>query len=261
MRRGESVLAWLFVGALIAFLFLPVAVVVLFSLNSEASTSLPFSGFSLRWYHAAFADERFTSSLVNSVKVAAATAVLVALVGANASFAISRRKSRLLNTFSSFVTAPLILPGLFLGVALLSFFTEIGMQTSLTTVIIGHALVTLPFVVLIVNARLMNLDQSIAEAARDLGATPFQAYRKIIFPLVRPAIFGAILLAVAWSFDEFIITFFTIGGQSTLPILIWGLLRQGIDPSVNAIATIILGTTIVATLLAGWLISGRELAR
>jgi spermidine/putrescine transport system permease protein len=107
----------------------------------------------------------------------------------------------------------------------------------------------------------MNLDQSIAEAARDLGATPFQAYRKIIFPLVRPAIFGAILLAVAWSFDEFIITFFTIGGQSTLPILIWGLLRQGIDPSVNAIATIILGTTIVATLLAGWLISGRELAR
>jgi spermidine/putrescine transport system permease protein len=159
------------------------------------------------------------------------------------------------------VTAPLILPGLFLGVALLSFFTEIGMQTSLTTVIIGHALVTLPFVVLIVNARLMNLDQSIAEAARDLGATPFQAYRKIIFPLVRPAIFGAILLAVAWSFDEFIITFFTIGGQSTLPILIWGLLRQGIDPSVNAIASIILGTTIVATLLAGWLISGRELAR
>jgi ABC-type spermidine/putrescine transport system permease subunit II len=225
---------------------------------------------------------------VNSVKVAAATAVLVALVGANASFAISRRKSRLLNTFSSFVTAPLILPGLFLGVALLSFFTEIGMQTSLTTVIIGHALVTLPFVVLIVNARLMNLDQSIAEAARDLGATPFQAYRKIIFPLVRPsiaeasrdlgatawqsfrkitfplvrpALIGSILIAVAWSFDEFIITFFTIGGQSTLPILIWGLLRQGIDPSVNAIATIILGTTIVATLLAGWLISGRELAR
>jgi spermidine/putrescine transport system permease protein len=261
MRRGHNVLAWVFVAGLIAFLFFPVVVVVLFSFNSEPSTSLPFSGFSLRWYHAAFADERFTSSLLNSVKVAAVTAVIVAFIGTNASFAISRRPSRLLNAFSSFATAPLVLPGLFLGVAMLSFFTEIGMNASLTTVIIGHSLVTLPFVVLIVNARLMNLDRSIAEAARDLGATPFEAFRKIIFPLVRPAVIGAVLIAVAWSFDEFIITFFTIGGQSTLPILIWGLLRQGIDPSVNAIASIILGTTIVATLLAGRFISGRGLTR
>jgi spermidine/putrescine transport system permease protein len=261
MRRGHNVLAWVFVAGLIAFLFFPVVVVVLFSFNSEPSTSLPFSGFSLRWYDAAFADERFTSSLLNSVKVAAVTAVIVAFIGTNASFAISRRPSRLLNAFSSFVTAPLVLPGLFLGVAMLSFFTEIGMNASLTTVIIGHSLVTLPFVVLIVNARLMNLDRSIAEAARDLGATPFEAFRKIIFPLVRPAVIGAVLIAVAWSFDEFIITFFTIGGQSTLPILIWGLLRQGIDPSVNAIASIILGTTIVATLLAGRFISGRGLTR
>lgn len=261
MRRGHNVLAWVFVAGLIAFLFFPVVVVVLFSFNSEPSTSLPFSGFSLRWYDAAFADERFTSSLLNSVKVAVVTAVIVAFIGTNASFAISRRPSRLLNAFSSFVTAPLVLPGLFLGVAMLSFFTEIGMNASLTTVIIGHSLVTLPFVVLIVNARLMNLDRSIAEAARDLGATPFEAFRKIIFPLVRPAVIGAVLIAVAWSFDEFIITFFTIGGQSTLPILIWGLLRQGIDPSVNAIASIILGTTIVATLLAGRFISGRGLTR
>jgi spermidine/putrescine transport system permease protein len=261
MRRGAGVGPWLFVAALIAFLFLPVAVMVLFSLNSTASTSLPFSGFSFRWYDAAFADERFTSSLRNSVIVAAASALIVAFVGTNASFAISRRPSRLLNAFSSFVTAPLILPGLFLGVALLSFYNQIDVRPSLLTVIIGHALVTLPFVVLIVNARLMNLDRSITEAARDLGATPLQAYRKIIFPLVRPAILGAILIAVAWSFDEFIITFFTIGGQSTLPILIWGLLRQGIDPSVNAIASIILFTTILVTLAAGRFISGRELTR
>lgn len=261
MKRSGGPLAWLFVGALIAFLFLPVAVMVLFSFNSAASTSLPFSGFSFRWYDAAFSDERFTSSLRNSVIVAAATAVIVAIVGTNASFAISRRPSRLLNAFSSFVTAPLILPGLFLGVALLSFYNQINLRPSLATVIIGHALVTLPFVVLIVNARLMNLDRSVTEAALDLGATPLQAFRKIIFPLVRPAILGSILIAVAWSFDEFIITFFTIGGQSTLPILIWGLLRQGIDPSVNAIASIVLFTTILVTLAAGRFISGRELTR
>jgi len=259
--RRRTVLPWLFVGAIIAFLFLPVAVVVLFSFNAASSTSLPFAGFSLRWYETAFADDRFMSALLNSVKVAAVAAAFVAFVGANAAFALSRRPSRLLNAFSAFVTAPLILPGLFLGVALLSFFTEIGVKPSLTTVIIGHSLVTLPFVVLIVNARLMRLDRSIEEAARDLGATPLKAFRTIIFPLVRPALIGAVLIAVAWSFDEFIITFFTIGGQNTLPILIWGLLRRGVDPSVNAIASIILGTTIVATVLAGRFISGRDLTR
>lgn len=254
-------LPWLYVAALVTFLFFPVVVVVLFSFNAGGSTSLPFKGFSGEWYRSAFSDEAFTSSLRNSVVVAALTAAWVAFAGTNAAFAISRRPSRLLNAFSSLVTAPLIVPGLFLGVALLSFFTEIGLQPSLKTVVIGHSLVTLPFVVLIVNARLMHLDRSIEEAARDLGATSFQAFRKVIFPLVRPALAGAVLIAVAWSFDEFIITFFTIGGDSTLPILVWGLLRRGIDPSVNAIASVILATTIVATLVAGRFLSGRDFTR
>ena len=258
--RSRAV-AWIFVGLVIAFLFAPVVVVVLFSFNANASTSLPLHAFSLRWYHAAISNELFRDSLENSVVVALVTAAWVAFVGANASFALARRPSRLVNVFSAFVTAPLIVPGLFLGVALLSFYSETHMRLSLNTVIIGHSLVTLPFVVLIVNSRLLRLDRSIEEAARDLGATSFQAFRKIVFPLVRPALIGAILIAVAWSFDEFIITFFTIGGKTTLPILIWGMLRRGVDPSVNAIASIILGTTIVATLLASRFISGRELAR
>ena len=147
-----------------------------------------------------------------------------------------------------------------MAVALLSFYDEIGMRRSLTTVMIGHALVTLPFVVLIVNARLARLDPSIAEASRDLGATAWQSFRKITFPLVRPALIGSILIAVAWSFDEFIITFFTIGPKLTLPILIWGKLRLGIDPSVNAIASVILATTIGVTILAGRFISARDVA-
>jgi spermidine/putrescine transport system permease protein len=257
----SAALPWLFVGTLVAFLFAPVAVVVLFSFNSTASTSLPLTGVSLRWYDAAFANDLFVDALLNSVLVALVTAVFVAFVGANASFALTRRRSRLLDAFSAFVTTPLILPGLFLGVALLSFYNEINLRLSLTTVMIAHALVTLPFVVLIVNARLMRLDRSLEEAARDLGATPFQAFRKIIFPLIRAPLVGAVLIAVAWSFDEFIITFFTIGGRTTLPIMIWGLLRLGIDPSVNAIASIVLATTITVTVLAGRLISSRDLAR
>jgi spermidine/putrescine transport system permease protein len=259
MKRSQG-LSWIYVIALLAFLFAPVVVVVLFSFNAQPSTSLPFAGFSLRWYRAAFDDELFRLSLRSSAVVAAVTAVLVAFLGANASFALTRRSSRLLNVFSSFVTTPLVVPGLFLGVALLSFFDAIGFTRSLTTVIISHTLITLPFVVLIVNARLMRFDRSIQEAARDLGATPLQAFTKIVLPLVRPALIGAVLIAIAWSFDEFIVTFFVVGGQGTLPIMIWGLLRRGIDPSVNAIASTILVTTIVAT-IAAWAASGRDIAR
>lgn len=253
--------SWIYVALLLVFLFAPVVVVVLFSFNSIGSTSLPLEGFSLRWYESAFENQLFRQALQNSVVVAAVSAAFVLFVGANASFALTRRPSRLLNLFSSFVATPLILPGLFLGVALLSFYDLIALKLSLVTVVIGHALITLPFVVLIVNARLMGFDRSIEEAARDLGATPLQAFWRIVFPLVRPALIGSVLIAVAWSFDEFIITFFTIGAQTTLPIMIWGMLRRGIDPSVNAIASIILATTIVATVLAGRFISGREVAR
>jgi spermidine/putrescine transport system permease protein len=256
MTRAKAVSA-LFVALVLAFLFTPVVVVVLFSFNAAASTSLPLESLSLRWYDAAFSNPLFRDALRNSVYVAAVTALAVAFIGANASFALTRRPSRLLNIFSSFVVTPLVVPGLFLGVALLVFYDRIDFRRSLTTVIIGHVLITLPFVVLIVNARLMRLDRSIEEAARDLGATPFQAFRKIVFPLVRPALIGSILIAVAWSFDEFIITFFTIGGEITLPIMIWGMLRRGIDPSVNAIASVIVATTILATVVAARLLSAR----
>ena len=249
-RHFGDAVALAFVVAVLAFLFLPVAIVVLFSFNDVSSTSLPFEGFSLRWYEAAFENELFLTSLKNSVIVAGGSALVTGTIGTIASFGLTRRRSRLLDAFSLFVTMPLILPGLFLGVALLSFFDFLNLRRSLLTVTIGHALITLPFVVLIVNARLLRFDRSIEEAARDLGATAWQSFRKVTFPIVRPAIVGAMLIVVAWSFDEFIITFFTIGGEGTLPIMIWGMLRRGIDPSVNAIASIILATTITVTVLA-----------
>ncbi|MBD0318087.1 MAG: ABC transporter permease [Thermoleophilia bacterium] len=256
MTRAQAV-SGVFVVLVLAFLFTPVVVVVLFSFNGAASTSLPLESLSLRWYDAAFSNPVFRDALRNSIYVAGVTALAVAVLGTNASFALTRRPSRLLNLFSSFIVTPLVVPGLFLGVALLVFYDRIEFRRSLTTVIIGHVLITLPFVVLIVNARLMRLDRSIEEAARDLGATPLQAFRKIVFPLIRPALVGSILIAVAWSFDEFIITFFTIGGEITLPIMIWGMLRRGLDPSVNAIASVILATTVLATVVAARLLSAR----
>jgi len=260
-ERASRMVWWVVVIAILLFLFAPVLVVVVFSFNAAPSTGLPFAGFSTQWYQTAFADKQFREALFNSVKVALAAGTFAAVVGTSAAFALSRRRSRWLDAFSSFVTAPLVLPTLFLGIALLSFYTQIGLKPSLFTAMIGHAVVTLPFVVIIVNARLMRLDRSFEEAARDLGATPAQTFRMIVFPLVAPALFGAVLIVMAWSFDELVITFFTSGGEPTLPVRIWGMLRRGIDPSVNAMASIILLTTIACTVAAGRFVSGREIAR
>jgi spermidine/putrescine transport system permease protein len=252
---------WVIVAVIIVFLFAPVVVMLLFSFNAASTTALPFAGFSLRWYRQAFGDPLVIAALLNSVRVALIVALFTCVAGTSAAFALSRHRSRWLDAFTAFVTAPLILPALFLGIALLSFYTQIGLKPTLWTAAIGHALVTLPFVVVIVNARLMRLDRSIEEAARDLGATAFQSFRLVVFPLIAPALLGAVLIVVAWSFDELVITFFTSGGDQTLPVRIWGMLRRGIDPSVNAMASIILLTTIACTLLAGRFISGREIAR
>jgi len=262
MRRGSQTAVWWIIAvATLLFLFSPVVIVLLFSFNAAATTALPFAGFSLRWYEEAFGSALVIEALLNSVKAAVGVAAFTAVTGAGAAFALSRRRSRWLDAFTGFVTAPLILPALFLGIALLSFFSQIGVKTSLGTAMIGHALVTLPFVIVIVNARLMRLDRAFEEAARDLGATPFQSFRLIVFPLVAPALLGAVLIVVAWSFDELVITFFTSGGDATLPVRIWGMFRRGIDPSVNAMASVILVTTIACTLLAGRFVSGREIAR
>lgn len=259
--KGVTAIWWVIVGAIVVFLFAPVILMFLFSFNAAPTTALPFAGFSLRWYEAAFGDPLVIRALLNSVKVAIVVALFTAVTGASAAFALSRHRSRWLDAFTAFVTAPLILPALFLGIALLSFYTQIGLKPTLWTAAIGHALVTLPFVVVIVNARLKGLDRSYEEAARDLGATAFQSFRLVVFPLVAPALFGAVLIVVAWSFDELVITFFTSGGAATLPVRIWGMLRRGIDPSVNALASVILVTTIACTLLAGRFISGREITR
>lgn len=260
-RRGRDAIWWAIVGGTLLFLFAPVAIVLLFSFNAAPTTALPFAGFSLRWYEEAFGNPLVVEALLNSVKVAGVVAVFTAVIGASAAFALSRRRSRWLDAFTGFVTAPLILPTLFLGIALLAFYSQVGLDPSLGTAMIGHALVTLPFVVVIVNARLMRLDRSFEEAARDLGATPWQSFRMIVLPLVAPALTGAVLIVVAWSFDELVITFFTSGGDATLPVRIWGMFRRGIDPSVNAMASVILMTTIACTLLASRFISGRDIAR
>jgi spermidine/putrescine transport system permease protein len=258
-RRRTRIVAATVAGLILAFLFAPVVLVVLFSFNSGTSTSPPLEGLSLRWYDQLLSDGAFLDALSNSVIVAVTTVIFVGVVATAAAFALSRRRSRLATAITTLIVTPLIVPGLFLGVALLSFITRLGITPSLVTVVVGHALVTLPVVFLVLTARLSRLEWTTVEAARDLGASAPQAFVKVLLPAIAPALVGASLLVAAWSLDEFVITLFTNGGDITVPVLIYSRLRQGLDPSINAIASIDVAATIVAAAIAARLLSSRDL--
>jgi spermidine/putrescine transport system permease protein len=235
--------------ALIAFLFAPVVIVVIFSFDRVGVGTFPLSGFSTHWYRELASDQIFKDAAKNSAIVALATAVISVVFGTMAAFALVRHRIRFAGVFMLVALIPIALPGLLLGVSLLSFFSWMDVQLSLRTVIVGHVLLTLPFVVLTMMSRLNGFDRSLEDAATDLGASAFQTFRHVTFPLIRPSVIGSALLVVALSLDEFIVTFFTIGPQNTLPIVIWGQMRQGVSPTVNAISTIMLFTTLVLVLV------------
>lgn len=249
--------ARIFVAVVLIYLFAPVVVTVLFSFTTSPRLSLPIEGLTLDWYHEAFSNPLFTTALQNTLWLALVTAVVAVGLGLPFAFGIARLKDRARGPLLTASLVPAAVPALVLGLALAVFFTTIHVQTGLLPAGIGHILVALPFVVLTLNARLETFDFTVLEAARDLGASPVRTFRDITFPLIRPSVLGAALLAMALSIDEFVVTWFTIGNQQSLPVLIWGLLRRGIDPTVNALATVVLFSLIGLVVLAG-LVSRRR---
>jgi spermidine/putrescine transport system permease protein len=167
-----------------------------------------------------------------------------------AAFALARMRPSTAGVFLLFLTLPVMLPPLVLGVALLTYFSTVDIRLGLTTVILSHLVFTQPFVILIVQARMIGFDYNIVRSARDLGASPFKALFTVTLPIIRPTIIGAGMVAMALSVDDFIITFFTIGGGNTLPTFLWGMLRMGVNPSINIVATLIMMLTIAVCLLA-----------
>lgn len=223
------------------FMLLPVIIIIVFSFNASRIPIFPFTGFSLKWYKEVLTDINFLNAIRNSFIIAFFTAVLAGIFGASAAFAFNRFKFRLKNIIYFIIVFPTTIPGLLLGISLLSFFTFIKLQLSIITVIFAHLVFTIPFVFLNINSALANFDISIEDAARDLGASTYLIFRKITFPIIKSALIGGLLIAFALSFDEFIVTFFVIGGgQNTVPMLIFSMLRRGISPAINAISSMVL---------------------
>lgn len=241
----------------LAFLYLPIAVMVLFSFQEGKSVTFPFRGPSLEWYEKALANQQLVSGVVNSIWVAIIVAVLATLIGTMAAFGLVRGGVRFPNGIRIAVTMPIMLPGILLGLSLLIFLARvINLQLSLWTVVLGHLLFTTPFVVLIVAARLSGFPRSLEWAAADLGASPVRVLRHVVLPLIAPAIVAGGLIAVTLSIDEFIVTFFLIGPQTTLPLYIYTQIKFGVTPEVNAIATLILLGTLTVLAAGALLASG-----
>ena len=233
LRLRELPLLQIYSALALLFLFLPVLMLVVLSFNSAVTGIFPLRGFTLKWYDQALHSRIIWPALENSVIVAISTAVVSAFLGTPAAFVLTRRSFRFKNLVRGLLLLPMSLPTLLIGISLLSFFALLSVTRSLMTVTIGHVVYCVPYMLLVVSARLAEFDFAIEEAARDLGATPFQAFR--------------------------LITFFNIGAQSTLPMVIWSMVRLGINPTLNALGAMVMGFSILV-LVAAHRVGGVKLA-
>jgi len=249
VSRYARIVRWglrLWFGALIVFLYLPIVFMIVFSFDESSTPGLPITGFTLHWYDVLLGNRVLLRAVENTITVAAVVSILATIIGTMAAFVVVRARVRYPNATRIAFTLPIMVPGVLIGVALLIYFARaLDLTLSLTTVIAGQLVVTVPFVVLIVASRLQGFDRALEWAAADLGASPRQAVRHIVLPLIAPAILAGALISVTLSIDEFVITWFTVGAQPTLPTYIYTQVKFGVTPEVNAVATVML----VATLL------------
>ena len=234
-----------------SFLYLPIAVLVLFSFSASRYASM-WGGFSLEWYARLFHNPDIARALLNSLLIAAATALIATLLGTLAALGLERvADRRRASQYDAALTLPILMPDIVQGIALLLFFVLVfnGLEHVLdwrptlgrTTVIIAHVAFAISYVAVVVRARLSGMDKRLEEAAMDLGADEWQVFLRITLPLIWPGVLSGALLAFTLSLDEFVITFFTSGpGATTLPIQVWSMVKRGVTPEINALSTLML---------------------
>ena len=246
MRRGP----WLWAAALAvyAFLYLPLAIVVVYSFN-DSRLNAEWVGFTLHWYDVLIHDEEMLLAAGNSLFIAFVSAFAATLLGTMAGMAIHRYDLKLLNFMA---LTPVAMPEILLGVSLLLFFIQVlNLTLGMLSIVLAHITFSIGFVAVIVRARLAGMDDSLFEAARDLGASPWETFRYVTFPLILPAVIAGGLMAFTLSIDDFVITFFTAGvGVQTLPLRIYSMIKIAVTPEVNAVSTLLMLLTLSMIVLA-----------
>jgi spermidine/putrescine transport system permease protein len=239
-----------FMAVFLFFTFAPIAIVALFSFNSGRSLH-NFDGFSLQWYDTFLSDPQLRESLFVSIQIALITMVVATLLGALLAFGLVRARNRLSPVTNVLMLVPLVTPEIVAGVSALLLFTQLGMQLSVTTIVIAHITFSISYVAVVIRARLTSLNPEVEEAALDLGATRLQTLRLVVLPELWPAIVAAGLLIFALSFDDFVLSFFTTGeSPQPLPVRIYSSIRFGVTPTINAIGTLMLLVSVTTIAIA-----------
>ena len=244
MKKG-SVISKIYIGLCLAFLYLPIFVLIVFSFNESKSRAL-FTGFTLKWYTQLFEDSLIMTSLFNSLTMALLSALIATVVGTMAAVGISKMKKRARGLVMNVTYLPVVNPEIVTGISLMLLFVylrtklSIPLEMGLVTLVLAHITFNVPYVILNVMPKLRQMDRHIYEAALDLGCSPFQAFFKVVMPQIMPGILSGFLMALTYSLDDFIISYFVSGPTSqTLPVTIYSMTRKKVSPEINALSTII----------------------
>ncbi|SFN04739.1 spermidine/putrescine transport system permease protein [Formivibrio citricus] len=234
--------------AVYAFLYLPLAIVVLFSFN-DSNLNAEWVGFTLKWYVMLFQDRAMLEAATDTLLIGLVTCACSTVLGTMAGYAMYKWRLRLL---PALVLTPIAIPEILMGVSLLIFFVMLDMTLGLVSITLSHIAFCIGFVAIVVRSRLQGMDESLVEAARDLGATPFMAFRQVTLPLIMPGIIAGALMAFTLSIDDFVISFFTAGvGSNTLPLEIYSRVKvpMKLNPEVNAVSTLLMMLTLSLILI------------
>ena len=236
------------------WMFTPIVAVVILAFNPQQFGSFPMEGFSFKWFVKLSHNSTILDAFKNSMVLGTLTAIFSTAVGVPAAMAFIRYEFRGKELINTLLIAPIMIPEVVLGVALLLFIRWLQQPKSFAMLVVGHVVLTLPYVLLIVQARLVGIKKEYEEAALSLGASPFQTFREITFPLLAPAIFAGMLFSFTISFDDVTATLFWATAQNqTVPVKIFGMLRNSISPEINALGTVMIALTVSTPLLAGYL--------
>jgi spermidine/putrescine transport system permease protein len=245
----RNILSTLYATLMYGFIFLPVAVLILFSFQGSLFPIPPFNGPSLRWYSAVLNDHRLIAGLGNSILVAVITSALATLMGFLSAWGLARFDLPRSALMRGLITAPLTISYLIIGMGLLVFFNWIGVPKSLLAAGMGHVVINLPLCFAIIYSQMGDHQANMERAARDLGAPEWKVLLLVTAPLLGPTIFASFFLSMTFSWDEFVISFLLTRFDTTLPVEIWNLLRAGLNPKTNAVGSLVFGVSVIFAIL------------
>lgn len=261
MKRRKSIWAPLYLTVMLLMMYLPIIVVVLYSFNANTSRyPNEFTGFSLQFYRALFQDTKgLLAALKSSLILAGLSCGIAMVIGTLGAVGMARRKFRMQGMLENMSVLPIMVPEIILGMAFLAVFTAVGLQFGMLTLVLAHVTFCTPYIFIIVKGRLTGMDPSLAEASRDLGASPMRTFMEITLPLIMPAVLSGVTLAFAMSMDDFVISFFVTGATTTtLPLRIYSSVKTGVSLQVNALCTLMLAVVALIMALRQMFLSGKS---